>query len=134
MLVSYRNKLKFYYILIEHNNDKIYFRGYFLFLKNKSWTLEDGNLNPPKGEGVQVSPIWKGLETLRFQVPFPKTSNQTHVKRIQVPFPFFISNTPMWVMGEGVKHLLSSIPFKFPNWGLHWVKYYLLTLCLFETE
>ena len=52
----------------------------FLFLKNKSWTLGDVNLNPPKGEGVQVPPIWEELETLRFQVPFPKTSNQTYEK------------------------------------------------------
>jgi len=44
-------------------------------------------LNPPKGEGVQVSPIWEGLETLRFQVPFPKTSNQTHGKGTSsIPF------------------------------------------------
>ena len=49
------------------------------------WILEDGDLKPSKGEGIQVPPpIWEGLETLkehlRFQVPFPKTSNQTYGK------------------------------------------------------
>ena len=65
----------------------------FLFLKNKSWTLGDGNLNPLKGEGVQVPPIWEGFETLRFQIPFSKTSNQTYEK--EIPFSFFIPNTPL---------------------------------------
>ena len=50
------------------------------FKKNKSWTLGDGNLNPPKEEGVQVPPIWEGLETLRFQVPFPKPQTK-HMKK-----------------------------------------------------
>ena len=32
--------------------------------KNKSWTLGNGDLKPPKGKWVQVPLIWEELKTL----------------------------------------------------------------------
>ena len=61
-------------------------------------------MKPSKEEEVQVPPIWEGLETLKFQIPFPKSSNQIHGNFI----PLLNTKHPVKDIVENAKNLINN--------------------------